>query len=81
MDEYHVVWRAHWRGAFAGLGPPVAIVSMAAPVFSGMSSSAMVPTTVLGVFQMKMAPSVPAVTMNFWLGEMAICNTNTQRAC
>ena len=36
----HHVWRAHWRGAFAGLGPPVPRVSMAAPVFSGMSSSA-----------------------------------------
>ena len=72
MDEYRVVWRAHWRGAFAGLGPPVAIVSMAAPVFSGMSSSAMVRATDAGVVQMKMAPSVPAVTMNFWFGAMAI---------
>ena len=71
------VWRAHMlAGAFAGLGPPVPIVSMAAPVFSGMSSSAWVPTTLCGVFQMKMAPSVPAVTMNFWFGEMAICYTN-----
>ena len=66
---------AHWAGALAGLGPPVAMVSMGAPVFSGMSSSARVRITSAGVSQMKMAPSEPAVTMNFWLGEMAIYKT------
>lgn len=59
----------------AGVGPPVPIVSRVAPfVFSGMSSSAMERTTLAGVSHMKMAPSVPAVTMNFWLGEIAICH-------
>ena len=71
-------FNAHCLGALAGLGPPVFIVSRAAPVFSGMSSSAWAPATLLGVFQMKMAPSVPAVTMNFWFGEMAICLGVTQ---
>lgn len=66
---------AQTRGALAGLGPPVAMVSMAAPVFSGISSSARVRITSAGVSQMKMAPSEPAVTMNFWLGEMAIYKT------
>ena len=56
----------------------MASVSMAAPVFSGMSSSAIVRATFAGVFQMKMAPSVPAVTMNFWFGEMAICHKHSQ---
>ena len=30
---------------------------------------------------MKMAPSVPAVTMNFWLGEMAIYNGTDKGLC
>lgn len=37
-----------------------------------MSSSALERMTAAGVSQMKMAPSVPAVTMYFWFGEMAI---------
>lgn len=67
----------HIAGAFAGRGPPVANVSKA-PVASGMSSSAYVRETALGVSQMKMAPSVPAVTMYFWLGEMAIFVTSPE---
>ena len=39
---------------------------------SGMSLSALEARTDLGMCQMKIAPSVPAVTMNCWLGEMAI---------
>jgi hypothetical protein len=39
---------------------------------SGMSLSALEARTDLGMCQMKMAPSVPAVTMNCWLGEIAI---------
>jgi hypothetical protein len=39
---------------------------------SGMSLSALEANTDLGMCQMKIAPSVPAVTMNCWLGEMAI---------
>jgi len=49
----------------------VAIVSIPATL-SGMSSSLRDRNTLSGVFQMKMAPSVPAVTMNLWFGEMAI---------
>ena len=72
------VLHIHWAGAFAGRGPPVANVSIW-PVASGMSSSARVFATAGGVSQMKMAPSVPAVTMNFWLGAMAIYTKDTQR--
>jgi len=39
----------------------------------------MVRHTEAGVSQMKMAPSEPAVTMNFWLGEMAIYNARTDK--
>ena len=79
--ERQSVCTAHCAGALAGLGPPVAMVSMAAPVFSGISSSALVRITSAGVCQMKMAPSEPAVTMNFWSGEMAIYKTGQITVC